>query len=77
MIDLRKISEVAVSSSAKHNTRLTRPRSESLLRSSFHSTSSVSALAGRLPQASRSTAGQCTLRDQPCTTLPPVLVAAA
>ena len=71
------ISDTAVSSSAKQSTTLTRPRSASLPRSSFHKTNNVAALAGMLPQASRSTAGQCTLRDQPCTKLPPVLVAAA
>ena len=77
MIDLRKISDVAVSSSAKHSTRLTRLRWDAVLRLSCHITTSVRMLAGMLPQASRITAGQWMLRESPCTRLPPVLVAAA
>ena len=58
MIALRKISDVAVSMSAKHSTRLTRLRAASPLSSSCHSTSKVTTLAGMLPLASRITAGQ-------------------
>ena len=74
---LRKISDAAVSISAKASTTLTRLRAASPLRSSCHRINSVRMLAGMLPEASRITAGQWMLRAQPWTTLPPVLVAAA
>ena len=77
MTSLRKMREVAVNNSAKHNTELTRPRAAPVDRSSCQSTSNVSRLAGMLPAASRITAGQWMVRAQPWTTTPPLLVAAA
>ena len=74
---LRKISEAAVSTSANDSTTLIRLRAAALLRSSCQSTTSVKILAGILPLANLITAGQCTLRAQLCTTLPPALVPAA
>jgi len=77
MIALRKISDAAVSRSAKQSTKLTRLRDDSPLRSRRHRTTSVTMLAGMLPLASRVTAGQWMLPAQLCAKLPPVLVAAA
>ena len=66
MMALRKISDVAVSSSAKQSTTLTRLRVAVLSRLSCHSITSVRILAGILPLARRVTAGQWMLRAQPC-----------
>ena len=71
--ELRKL---GISRYAKYRA-LTRLREASAFRSSCHSTTSVSTLAGMLPAMSRITAGQWILPAQPCARVPPVFVAEA